>query len=151
LSLILPFISTSCIVISAIIVAFGVSHIKRGNTIAHQKAMVAGALFAVLFFTIYLTRTFVYGSTLFAGPDGLKPYYYAFLIAHILLALVSAILGLRTLYTAFKGNFFKHKKLGPVTAITWFITAITGVTVYLLLYVIYPSTDTIQVLNELVK
>lgn len=150
MSLILPLISTSCIVISAILVAFGIKFIKQRNTIAHQKAMVAGALFAILFFIIYLTRTFVYGSTLFAGPDWMKVYYYVFLVAHILLATISAVLGLRTLYTAFKGNFLKHKKMGPVTAITWFITAITGVTVYLLLYVIYPSTDTIKVLNELV-
>jgi putative membrane protein len=151
LSLILPLISTSCIVISAILVAFGVSFIKQGKTIQHQKMMVAGALFAILFFAIYLTRTFVFGSTLFAGPDWMKVYYYIFLIGHILLAMVSAILGLRTLYTAFKGTFEKHRKLGPVTAYTWFITAITGVTVYLLLYVIYPSTDTIKVLHELVK
>lgn len=151
MSLILPFISTSCIVISAILVAFGIRFIKQRNTIAHQKAMVAGALFAILFFTIYLTRTFVYGSTLFAGPDWLKLYYYIFLIGHIILATISAVLGLRTLYTAFKGNFEKHRKMGPVTAITWFVTAITGVAVYSLLYVIYPSTETIKVLNELVK
>jgi putative membrane protein len=113
--------------------------------------MVAGALFAILFFAIYLTRTFVYGSTLFAGPDWLKPYYYGYLIAHILLAIVSAVLGIVTLYTAFKGNLTKHRKMGPVTAVTWFITAITGVSVYLTLYVIYPSTETIKVIHELVK
>lgn len=148
LNTILATISTSCIFISAIIVAIGVKQIKEGNTIGHQKSMVAGALFAVLFFTIYCVRTFVCGSTLYAGPDWLLVEYIVFLIAHIILAIVSAILGLRTLYLGYKNQLDKHRKLGPVTAYTWFITAITGVFVYLILYVIYPSAETWKILGN---
>jgi putative membrane protein len=148
LNTILATISTSCILISAIIVAIGVKQIKSGNTIGHQKSMVAGALFAVLFFTIYCVRTFVCGSTLYAGPHWLDVEYYVFLIAHIILAIVSAVLGLRTLYLGYKNQLDKHRKLGPPTAYIWFITAITGVFVYLILYVIYPSSETWKILGN---
>ena len=67
--------------------------------------------------------------------------YLIFLLFHIVLAMVAAVFGIVTLYLGFKERYVKHRRLGKVTAIIWFITAITGVTVYVLLYVLYPGGD----------
>jgi putative membrane protein len=147
--MLLPTISTSFIVLSAILVAIGLYFIRTKNRIAHERTMVAAAIAAVLFFIIYVSRTIFVGNTLFAGPDYLKVPYYIFLFSHIVLAVIAAVLGLRTLYYAWKKQFDKHRKLGPTAAKTWFITAITGVTVYLLLYVLYPGNQTAPVWTKL--
>lgn len=139
---ILPLLSTSFIVLSAILVAIGWRLILQGKREAHQKVMVAAAIAAILFFTIYLSRTIFLGNTEFGGPDSLKPYYLAFLLFHIVLATVSAVMGIVTLTLAYKGNFFKHRRIGRPTAVIWFLTAITGVAVYYLLYVAYPGEKT---------
>ncbi|MFB4475529.1 DUF420 domain-containing protein, partial [Oceanobacillus caeni] len=50
--------------------------------------------------------------------------------------------GIITLTLAFKRNITKHRKIGPYTAIIWFATAITGVMVYLFLYVFWGVGET---------
>ena len=63
-----PTLSTSFIVISAIFVAIGWYFIKQKNIKIHKRMMLSAAVFAVLFLTIYLTRTIFYGNTSFGGP-----------------------------------------------------------------------------------
>lgn len=138
---ILPTISTSCIVISALLVAYGWMLIKKGNRSAHAKVMKLASTFAAVFFIIYLSRIVFIGSSQFGGPAELKIYYHVFLIFHIVLASVGAVLGIWALRLATQGKFAQHKRVGPWTAITWFCVAVTGITVYLLLYVFYPAVE----------
>jgi putative membrane protein len=149
MSTLLPFLSTLFIVISAILVAVGWYLIVKGKRDSHQKVMVAAALFAILFFVIYASRTFIVGNTEFGGPDDIKLFYTVFLIFHILLATVGAVFGIITLTLAYKGNFFKHRKIGPWTAVIWFLTAITGVMVYYLLYIKYPGGEVTNVVRAI--
>jgi putative membrane protein len=139
---ILPAISTSFIAISAILVAIGWRLIILKKREAHEKTMLAAATAALLFFLFYLTRTVAVGNTEWGGPDSLKPIYLIFLMFHIVLAMVAAVFGITTLTLAFKKKFAKHRKWGRVTAVIWFVTAITGVTVYVLLYLMYPGGHT---------
>ncbi|WP_168119951.1 DUF420 domain-containing protein [Paenibacillus sp. HB172176] len=137
----LPATSTFFIVLSAILVAIGWRLAIKRKLIQHQKVMVAAAIAAILFFTIYASRTLIIGSTPYSGPDGLKPYYLVFLLFHIVLAIVAAVFGITTITLGFRKKFSKHRKLGRVTSIIWFITAITGTAVYLILYIIYPGDE----------
>lgn len=139
---IMPAISTSFIVISAILVAIGWRQIIRKQRVAHEKTMIAAAIAAIIFFIIYLSRTIFVGSTEFNGPENLRTIYLIFLLFHIVLALIAAIFGITTLTLAFRKSFAKHRRLGRVTAVIWFVTATTGVTVYLLLYQFYPGGHT---------
>lgn len=147
---ILPTISTSFIVLSAIMVAIGWSLIRKRRIEAHKKAMFWAAVFAIVFFLIYASRTIFIGNTSFGGPDDLKIYYTIFLIFHITLATIGAVLGIISLITGYKNNLTKHRKLGPVTSIIWFFTAITGVAVYLLLYVFYHGGETTSVIKAII-
>ncbi|MFD0049185.1 DUF420 domain-containing protein [Actinomycetes bacterium NPDC127524] len=146
---ILPTISTAFIVLSAIMIAIGWYLIKQRNIEAHKKAMVTGAVFALIFFLIYATRTVFIGNTAFGGPDKIKVYYTIFLIFHITLATTGGVFGIVTLALAYNKKFAKHRKIGPVTSIIWFFTAITGVAVYLLLYVFYKGGDTTSVIKAI--
>ncbi len=139
---IFPTISTSFIVVSALLVAIGWWLIIKGNKAAHKKTMIAAAVAALLFFIVYMSRTIFIGNTSWGGPDELKVYYQIFLIFHIVLATVAAVFGITTLILGFKEKYAKHRKWGRVTSVIWFITAITGVAVYVLLYVLYPGGHT---------
>ncbi|MGE8206772.1 DUF420 domain-containing protein [Heyndrickxia sp. NPDC080065] len=146
---ILPTISTSCIVISAIFVAIGWNLIRQKKIDQHQKIMTIAAIFAIIFFIIYASRTIFIGNTSFGGPDSLKIYYTIFLIFHITLATVGAVLGIMSLWSGYKDRISFHRKLGPITSIVWFFTAITGVIVYLLLYVFYHGGETTSVIKAI--
>ena len=146
---ILPTISTTFIVLSAITVAIGWWLIKQRKIEAHQKAMWIAAVFAIIFFVIYASRTIFVGNTAFGGPDNIKIYYTIFLIFHITLATTGAVMGIISLWTGYKKNFKRHRKIGPVTSIIWFFTGITGVAVYLLLYVFYSGGETTSVIKAI--
>jgi putative membrane protein len=146
---VLPTISTLFIVISAIFVGFGWYHILKGNRETHQKLMVTGAIFALAFFIIYMSRTLFEGNTAFGGPESLRLPYHLFLFFHISLATLGGVLGLITLWLAYKQRFFKHKRVGRFAAVIWLLTAPTGVMVYVLLYILYPGGQTKPVIDAI--
>lgn len=145
----LPTISTFFIVLSAVLVAIGWTLIKQKKIEAHKKTMFAAAISAILFFIIYVSRTIFIGNTAFGGPEEYKIYYTIFLVFHIFLATTGAVFGISTLLTGYKNNLKIHRKLGPITSIIWFFTAITGVAVYSLLYVIYQGGETTSVIKAI--
>jgi putative membrane protein len=146
---ILPTISTTFIVLSAITVAIGWAQIKQRKIDQHRKTMTLAGIFAIIFFVIYASRTIFIGNTSFGGPDDIKIYYTVFLIFHITLATIGAVLGIISLYTGYKNRLERHRKLGPITSVTWFFTGITGVAVYLLLYVFYKGGETTSVIKAI--
>ena len=146
---VLPTLSTTFIVLSAICVAIGWFLINKGKIEAHKKVMFSAAVFALVFFIIYASRTIFVGNTEFGGPTEIKKYYTIFLIFHIILATTGAVFGIITLLHAFKNRISKHKKIGPITSIIWFFTASTGVAVYILLYVFYHGGETTSVIKAI--
>lgn len=136
---ILSLISSAFIQISAILVAVGWRLIIKKKREQHKKVMLAAAGFALAFFVVYVSRTFVSGNIAFGGPDYLRTPYLIFLWTHILLATISPIFGIVTITAAFREKFAKHRKIGRWTAVIWFITAFSGLLVYLLINVIYPG------------
>lgn len=146
---IVPFISTVFIVLSAVFIIIGWRHILKGNEEKHKRSMILAATFAILFLIFYISRTLIYGNTPFGGPDNVKVYYTVFLIFHIVLSTTGFIFGIVTMRIAFKGNFKRHKKLGPITSVIWLGTATTGVIVYLLLYVIYDPPEATSLIRAI--
>jgi putative membrane protein len=124
---------------SAILVAIGWNLIRRGKRETHKKVMLTAAGFALAFFILYMTRTVVSGNLAFGGPDYMRIPYLIFLWTHIILSTTSAVFGIVTITLAFRERFSKHRRFGRWTAVMWFITALTGLAVYILLYVLYPG------------
>ena len=145
----LPTLSTFLIVLSGILVAIGWKLAREKKLDAHKKTMIAATVSAVLFLIIYLSRTILFGNTAFGGPDHAKIYYTVFLIFHIVLAITSSVFGVIVIRAGFKERLKRHRKLGPITAIMWMFTALTGVAVYLLLYIIYKGGETTSMIKAI--
>lgn len=140
-------INQAFIVASAIVMGFGWYHIRKGNVDVHRRLMLTGSALAVLFFLSYVAKTIFVGDTTFGGPNSWRVGYQVFLQSHSILATVAAVLGIITLVLAFRQRFGRHRKIGPWTVSIWFVTAATGVTVFLLLYVVFPPGPTTNVLR----
>ncbi|HEX7056627.1 MAG TPA: DUF420 domain-containing protein, partial [Bacilli bacterium] len=77
--------------------------------------------------------------------------YVIFLLFHIVLSTSAAIFGVITLFLAFSQRFAAHRKWGRVTAAFWLATAVTGVVVYLLLYIVFPGGHTGSLPNAVIN
>lgn len=143
---IVPTICTALIVTSAILMTVAINHIRKGNIPKHEQFMKYSALAALGFFILYVSRTLFVGNTSFGGPDSLAPVYTTFLIFHIILATTSAFLGGYQLYLGSKKHIRKyiarHRKLGKIVYVMWMGTAVTGVMVYVILYILYTGETT---------
>lgn len=142
------YLNEACIIISAICFGIGWFYIRRNHVRIHRRWMLTGVVFAALFFIIYAAKTFLIGDTQFGGPHSLNAFYYTFLQIHSVLATVAAVLGVITLVYALKARFGRHRKWGPWTVVIWWITAASGLVVFLLLYVIYTPGHTASLIHS---
>ena len=142
MSVFLPYFNEACIVLSALSMAVGWGFIRRKKIELHKRFMLIGVTLAALFFISYVLKTILVGDTSFGGPQGVRGFYYAFLQTHSILASIVPILGIFTLVYAYKRNFRLHRRFGPWTAGIWFVTAATGLVVFVMLYIIYPPGET---------
>jgi putative membrane protein len=127
---------------SAATVGAGWYQIRRGRVRRHRRLMLIGAACAVAFFLTYVAKTLAVGDTAYGGPRAWAQAYQVFLQTHTTLATLSAIAGIITLRWALRRRFRRHRRIAPWTAAAWLVTAATGLTVYLLLYVIFPPGPT---------
>jgi putative membrane protein len=94
---------------------------------------------SALFLISYLTYHYYHGDTRFLGEGIVRPFYFAILISHVVLAIVIVPLVLVTLYRAVKLDFIRHRRIARWTLPLWLYVSITGVIVYFMLYHLYPS------------
>ncbi len=135
----LPLVNASLNATATALIIAGLVAIKAGFVKLHRACM-AGAIFvSAAFLACYLVYHFnVVAVTKFAHEGWPKKFYFFILLTHIPLAVaVLPLLGL-TVWPAIKGRYEVHKRWAKVTAPVWLYVSITGVLVYLMLYVWYP-------------
>lgn len=139
----LPIVNACLNGASAILLGGGYYFIRRRNQAAHQKCMVAAFITSTLFLACYITyhAYLAYhlhrGPTVFKNPAWFRPIYLAILLTHTVLAVVIVPLVLVTLNRALRQRFDRHKKIARWTWPLWMYVSVTGVLIYLFLYVIW--------------
>lgn len=113
--------------------------IRRGKVKAHRSAMTAAFVTSCVFLVSYLARWAIEGTHRFAGPESVRPVYLAILGTHVPLAAAVPVLALRMFFLAWKGRFDAHRRLGRITLPIWLYVSVTGVVIYLMLYVLFPG------------
>ena len=109
--------------------------IRARNIAAHRAAMLSAFGFTAVFLVSYVVyHWFKAGPAQYTGP--LRPAYLFILISHIGLAPVVVPAALLALHRGLTDQRASHKKIVRYAYPLWLYVAVTGVLVYLALYVI---------------
>jgi uncharacterized membrane protein YozB (DUF420 family) len=120
---------------SFVLVFNGWMAIRARNTERHRRFMVAALVVSVLFLISYLTYHSLHGSTKFGGEGATRPLYFSILISHTILAASLVWLVPWTVSRAVKGQFERHMRWARWLLPIWMYVSVTGVLIYLMLYV----------------
>jgi putative membrane protein len=123
--------------IAAILLLAGFVAIKYRRVRIHRMCMIAAFTVSVIFFASYLTYHYEVGDVRFAGRGWVRPAYLTMLASHIALAAAIVPLAIVTLARALRGRFAAHRRIALWTWPIWMYVSVTGVLVYLMVYVIY--------------
>lgn len=135
----LPLVNACLNGFSAAMLTLGFIFIKQGNRKAHQACMVTALVSSAAFLACYLTYHFYAGRTTFTKPAWFRPWYLVLLLTHTVLAVVIVPMIFMTVWRAIKQHFEAHKRLARWTWPLWMYVSVTGVVIYLILYVIFPQ------------
>ena len=131
----LPHVNATLNTASAVLLVAGWRAIRHQQKERHAALMVAAFVVSVLFLVSYLTYHYKVGHTTYEGEGAIRIVYLSVLVSHIILAALVPILAIFTLTFAFRKRFDRHRRLALWTLPIWLYVSVTGVVVYLMLYV----------------
>jgi len=133
----LPTLNAGLNLLATIFLLLGFRAIKMGEKEVHQKWMGLALLVSFLFLISYLTYHLGgHGITRYEKEGILRFLYFTILITHTPLAAVVPFAAVIAVFHALKGNFEKHKKITRWLFPVWLYVSITGVLIYLMLYIL---------------
>jgi uncharacterized membrane protein YozB (DUF420 family) len=132
----LPTVNASLNALSTCLLIYGYSLIRAGKREQHKRVMLSAFAVSVIFLVCYLIYHYNVGSVKYSGQGFLRPVYFTILITHIVLAATVPVLAILTLWRAFQERFDKHRRIAKITFPIWLYVSVTGVIVYLMLYVL---------------
>lgn len=138
----LPFVNACLNGTCFALLLLGLAAIKRGDRRRHEHLMKLAFLVSLAFLASYLYYHGVVqreeGPTPFNGRGLARGAYFVLLISHVVLAAVNLPMVLRTLWLAHAKRWDAHKRWARWTFPIWLYVSVTGVVVYLVLYVFNP-------------
>ncbi len=127
--------------IAAVLLVAGWVLIARGNWKAHRAVMVAAFSVSTIFLISYLAYHYLVGHVSFGGQGLVRVVYLCILASHIILAVAVPVLAIAMFVLAFRGSWHRHRQLGKITLPIWLYVSVTGVIIYFMVYVLFPSQE----------
>ena len=110
--------------------------IRQGKYLAHAATVIGALVMSTAFLASYLLYHSMVGERSSRFPAGtIRPIYLAILLTHTVLAMVIVPMVLATLWRAYRRDWVRHRRLSRWTLPLWLYVAVTGVAVYVMLYV----------------
>lgn len=135
----LPTINACLNATATVLLLSGLVAIKRGERKLHERLMYLALLASSCFLACYLYYHFVIvpvqGETRFNYPGWPRTIYLVMLFSHIVLAVVNLPMVIVTFIQARRENWVVHKRWAKITFPIWLYVSVTGVLIYLCLYV----------------
>lgn len=129
----LPPIYASINGLTAILLVWAVSAIKKGNKKLHEQLIIICMICSSLFLLMYVAYHMTSVSTSYGGEGLIRYVYFFILITHIVLSVIIIPFVLFTFVRGIAGAYERHKKLARITYPMWLYVAVTGVIVYLMI------------------
>ncbi len=136
---VLPTINASLNALAGIFLLIGFWAIKNNRRDVHKRAMLGAFVASAVFLCTYLYYHFTtHLITHYQGQGILRGIYFFILGTHIPLAVLIVPFIIIAIRHALKGRFEEHKRITRWLYPTWVYVSVTGVLVYLMLYV-FPA------------
>ena len=133
----LPTINASLNALAGIFLVLGFLAIKFKNQKLHSLMMKSAFVSSTLFLCVYLYYHLTSRGISHYQGHGIKRAIYFFILGtHTPLAVLIVPFIIMAVYYALKGEFEKHTKITRWLFPTWLYVSITGVLIYLMLYVL---------------
>jgi putative membrane protein len=138
----LPAINASLNGLATVFICAGLWFIKRERKQAHIASMIAALIASTAFLACYLTYHFLKAGvvTKFTHPGWPKTLYFVILGTHTPLAVLVLPLIIITVMRALQARYDAHRRWAKWAAPIWLYVSVTGVLVYLMLYVWFPPS-----------
>ena len=142
----LPIINASLNGLSTVFILAGIFFIKKDMKLAHIVSMIAALITSTVFLACYLTYHYLKQGvvTHFTYPGWPKALYFFILGTHTPLAVIVLPFIIVTVVRALQARYDQHRKWAKIAAPIWLYVSITGVLVYLMLYVWFPPVPVSQ-------
>ena len=129
--------------LATVLIVAGLLAIRSNKEKLHRSLMVSALAVSALFLIGYVGHKIAVQGvhTKFPGEGLIAWVYYIMLISHIILAIAIVPLIGRTVWLAINDRRDLHKKWARVTYPIWLYVSVTGVLVYMFLYVWYPTQN----------
>ena len=130
----LPTLNAALNSLCTIFLILGYWKIKAGAIEVHKKLMLVALILSALFLISYVVYHVQVGSVPYPHHDWTRPLYFAILIPHVILAALNAPLVVALVCFAWRKRFQRHKRLARWVWPVWMFISISGVIVYVMLY-----------------
>tara|TARA_B100001750_G_C15369049_1_gene526286 strand:+ start:439 stop:882 length:444 start_codon:yes stop_codon:yes gene_type:complete len=135
-----PTINAGLNALAGLLLVVGLHLIRKGKESAHKKAMMAAFGCSAIFLASYLSYHFSNKLIVkYAGPEWGAIPYLALLISHSTLAALVPFMAIRTIWLGIQDRRPEHRKWARRTFPIWIYVSVTGVLVWLVLYVLTDS------------
>jgi uncharacterized membrane protein YozB (DUF420 family) len=140
-----PWINASLNGLSTIFIIAGLAFIKSERKLAHMVCMLTALVTSTAFLACYLTYHFLKAGvvTKFTHPGWPKTLYFFILGTHTPLAVIVLPFIIVAVARALQARYAEHRKWARIAAPIWLYVSVTGVLVYFMLYVWFPSAQTV--------
>jgi len=130
-----PAINATLNGVSALLLVSGRVLIGRRQINAHKRVMIAAFTSSSLFLCTYLYYHLRFHLlTRFTGHGWSRPFYFALLTSHTILAVVVVPLVIVSLRRGLRRDDARHRAIARWTFPIWLYVSVTGVLVYFMLY-----------------
>jgi uncharacterized membrane protein YozB (DUF420 family) len=138
----LPTVNAGLNVVATVLLVLGRIWIRRGRVETHRRTMLAAFAVSSLFLVLYVAHKISRGfeSTSYGGEGLARALYFAILISHLTLAMAVPVLAIRLVQLGLSGRIERHRRLAVVAWPIWLYVSVTGVVIYVLLYVVNPAS-----------
>jgi len=137
----LPAVNATLNALSTLFILAGWVMIRTERKVAHALCMASALVTSAAFLGCYLVYHYLKAGhvTHFTYPGWPKTLYFFILGTHTPLAIIALPLLALTVIPAIRQRFDAHKRMARWTLPVWLYVSVTGVLVYFMLYVWFPS------------
>ena len=135
-----PWINATLNGLSTVFIVAGLALIKSERKLAHIVCMVIALATSNAFLACYLTYHYLKAGvvTHFTHTGWPKTLYFFILGTHTPLAVIVLPFIILAVVRALQARYEQHRKWAKIAAPIWLYVSVTGVLVYLMLYVWFP-------------